>query len=202
MEEPEDRVRVLETALKILSDGEPRTGRKIAAEMRQHGVNASKRLVNSILFSEGLQHVDYDKNDYTYRIKNSDNTETDNTGVDDPDFLPLRASSVRHVRKCTVLREKHGSAAFFRTEVKGGRTSIFFNNDHPYSSRLFNLGVFDSNEEELEEELQEVMDCLQVLFEAWADLETEQPQGRRAELLQEIRIDWGRKLRDLVNNNR
>src|SRR5690606_7317993 len=63
------RKQVLDAALKLLGDGQRRSGRQIARELTANGFEAEKSLVNSVLFSEGRRYVTYNRNSYTYQIR-------------------------------------------------------------------------------------------------------------------------------------
>lgn len=55
--------------------------------------------------------------------------------------------------------------------------------------------------EKLQERLQNARDGLKLLLMAWARYEDEQPDGRRRELAQEARTDWGRVARTFLRQN-
>jgi hypothetical protein len=53
--------------------------------------------------------------------------------------------------------------------------------------------------EDLRERLQNARDGLKLLLTAWVRYEDEQPDGRRRELAQEARTDWGRVARTFLS---
>lgn len=62
------REAVLVAALRLLSDGKPRSAKEIAAELKARGLaGLDKSLVNSVLSREGKGQVEYSREDHTYR---------------------------------------------------------------------------------------------------------------------------------------
>lgn len=70
MSEKTNRNELLEIISRLMSDGVPRTGREIAILLTAHGLNVPKRTVNSVLYREGQDCFQYDRdsNLYTFDV--------------------------------------------------------------------------------------------------------------------------------------
>ncbi len=82
--------------------------------------------------------------------------------------------------------------AFFDIRSRAGKIFVIVNNLHPAKDGLFELlkdgdGVNDTP----------ALSSLKLLLEAWARLEDE-ANPRRRQMLEEIRVDWGRIARDFL----
>ncbi|MDE2635313.1 MAG: hypothetical protein OXI30_03020 [Chloroflexota bacterium] len=65
------REAVMEDALAVLQDGQPRTAKAIAWELRQYygWREIRKSAVNSVLSNEAARYVNYDRQFHTYEIR-------------------------------------------------------------------------------------------------------------------------------------
>ena len=92
--------------------------------------------------------------------------------------------------------------AFFSVRQKGGSIIITLNTSHPAFSSLVEVLERDPNQEDTDEDLKRrldnALDGLKLLLMAWARYEDEQPDGRRRDLAQEARLDWGRLARQFL----
>lgn len=65
-----DREALVDEIKEVMSDGEPRRAKDIAAKLVQRGYSSiTKRDVNSILFKEGKGAFTYDSETYQYTLK-------------------------------------------------------------------------------------------------------------------------------------
>lgn len=190
----QQRSRLLDEILDFLSDGRTYSSREIASELRNRGFDVKKKLVNSILFSEGRRYVLYNKQDYTYCLgyvllesacqKKSVSNETPS-----PD---LNVTSSQKQRRYEFSSAAIDSPALFVPEIRGGLVQIVLNSTHPQFSSLMTVLT--------DEKSRVASHLIQRLLTAWADLEDEQPPGKRKTRIQDTRLDWGRKLRDLTSH--
>lgn len=67
--------RIINGALRLLSDGVPRSARVLAQELRQLGVNVDKSQINKILYHEGKPHIAYDRDTYSYYLSGQSSLE-------------------------------------------------------------------------------------------------------------------------------
>jgi hypothetical protein len=100
--------------------------------------------------------------------------------------------------KFEIVEASLETPAFFSVKQVAGILKVTLNTSHPAYENLVevleeDLEGVDSNE--LRERLQNARDGLKLLLTAWARYEDEQPDGRRRELAQETRTDWGRVAR-------
>jgi len=94
------------------------------------------------------------------------------------------------------------SPAFFSVRPSGGVLVITLNISHPAYPKLVELleeSTEGSSAEDLKARLENALEGLKLLLEAWARYEDEQPDGKRKEAAQSARTDWGRVARDFLN---
>ena len=94
------------------------------------------------------------------------------------------------------------SPAFFSVKQVAGILKVTLNSSHAAYENLIELLEKDAEDatlEELRKRLQNARDGLVLLLTAWARYEDEQPDGRRRELAQEARTDWGRVARTFLS---
>ena len=67
---PDERAALLVTCRAALADGQPRTAKEILAAVRgQFTLALTRKDVNSVLAREGKDLVTYDRDSYTYRLR-------------------------------------------------------------------------------------------------------------------------------------
>ena len=199
-EEWQTRRVILNEALKILSDGKQHTGRDICNAINANGIQTDKNLVNSVLFSEGRRYVSYDRSNFIYCLKGDPFSILNATEEKEDDYNSIAiAGSVESKRHYVYDNSKQDSAAFFFIETRGGQTRIVLNKDHPFVCRLASLRVMqEASTPNLVKKLEMASECIRLMIQAWSDFESEQPEGRRKTIARDARIDWGRKLRNLL----
>lgn len=119
-------------------------------------------------------------------------------GLDDGEAAERAGSVVDDGRKYEFFRTDLATPEFFTVRRKGGALLIGLNTEHPAYDQL--VTVMDHSEDEtnvelLQGRLQRAYEGLKLLLEAWARYEDECPDGRKRELAQEARQDWGRVAR-------
>lgn len=95
------------------------------------------------------------------------------------------------------------SPAFFSVKQVAGILKVTLNTSHPAYDNLVEVleeDVEGVQAEELRDRLQNSRDGLKLLLTAWARYEDEQPDGRRREIAQEARTDWGRVARTFLKD--
>ena len=97
------------------------------------------------------------------------------------------------------------TSAFFSVRPRGGALIITLNTSHPAHRHLIDLLDTPDPEnltsEELTERLTNAWQGLQLLLEAWARYEDEQPEGPRRNQAQDVRNDWGRVARHFLDRD-
>lgn len=200
------RKTVLDTLLEILSDGRSWKSRDLVTELLGRGIQVDKKLVNSILFSEGRRYVFYDKASYTYTLShaegedlgqrvvfhNMDHPTRENPQADTTE-KPLAARIARKQPQIQHQTRSTAGPAFFEVSSKGGSINIVYNTEHVLYQRLQNDETFLSNGQGLDAEA-----LMGFLLTAWALMEEDQPVGKRRTKVEEIRQDWGRSVRNLL----
>lgn len=193
---------VLTEALKILSDGTRWKSRQITAEINALGINVKKSLINSVLFSEGRRYVTYDRKSFTYRLKDQFiGSATKQVSEVNSIFYPPPRNTISIDQELQYSFEtmKLDTPAFFTTEVRGGNIDITINREHPISGMINSVSCNSQVERESTDcKLKTAEDCIEVMLKGWAEYENDQPYGKRKTVVQDARIDWGRKIRDLL----
>lgn len=95
------------------------------------------------------------------------------------------------------------NAAFFSVRQRAGVTFVQINIGHPAYAHLVEIlaDVPDGeSSEELRARLTNALNGLKLLLAAWARFEDEQTQPERREMLQDVRVDWGRVARGFLRN--
>ncbi len=97
------------------------------------------------------------------------------------------------------------TSAFFSVRPRGGALIITLNTSHPAHKHLIDLldtpDPQSLSSEELAERLTNAWQGLQLLLEAWARYEDEQPEGPRRNRAQDVRNDWGRVARYFLDRD-
>jgi hypothetical protein len=109
-------------------------------------------------------------------------THTESTG--EPVDTATRASVAGRHYTYTFDAERHSTPTLFSTQIRGGTITIKLNSSHSAYGRLRRL--LDSEDGEM----------LRRLLVAWTEVEGDL-SGRRKEIAEEFRSDWGRALRRL-----
>ena len=199
------RNQVLVEALKILSDGRQWRARQIMKKINTLGISVQKSLVNSVLFSEGRRYVTYDKKTYSYRLKDNFISSAPEGVKNSNTTVSLALANMVTIEQEMSYSFKAGdldNSAFFVTDVKGGDMQIIRNKEHPLFSTFTNLsGDPQMGSEQLYRKLKIAQNCIKIMLTGWAEFENEQPVGKRRIVAQDARIDWGRKVRDLLMNS-
>lgn len=119
---------ILEATLEILSDGQNYTARQILSKLEQKNISAPKKLVNSVLFSEGRRYVTYNKSSFFYQLKSIDDSEVEyNQGVikksppviSDNGLNIVKAKYIGKNDEFVFTSKKSTSPAFFDVFIKG-----------------------------------------------------------------------------------
>ena len=104
--------------------------------------------------------------------------------------------------KFEIVEASLETPAFFSVKQVAGILKVTLNTSHPAYENLVEVLEEDLEgvaPEDLRERLQNARDGLKLLLTAWARYEDEQPDGRRRELAQETRTDWGRVARTFLS---
>lgn len=107
----------------------------------------------------------------------------------------IAARTISRSLKYTVTTADLASPAFFDVKSRGGAIMVTLNIRHPAYLHLVELLEQDTDtveEGELRNRLSQARDGLELLIMAWARYEDEQPDGKRRDLVQQTRWDWGR----------
>jgi hypothetical protein len=116
----------------------------------------------------------------------------------------LAATTVEVGLKYVFATADVESPAFFSVKPKGGSLIVLLNSNHPaYVHLVEALDREESagNGEDLRRRLATARDGLKLLLMAWARYEDEQPDGRRKDVAQEARQDWGRMAKQFLGNS-
>lgn len=189
------RKRVVDAAIDVLADGQPRTAQQITAELQKRGLNISKRLLNSVLFSEARRYVVYDKQAYSYTLRRTALSESVEVPIHNP-APELKARYVGRNDEYTFVSGASTGPAFFETATKSRTTEIVFNKEHPLFSSF--AVIFESTPTDnhaVSRKLAQAKKCIALMIVAWAKFENEQPAGPRKFKAEEMRIEWGRNVR-------
>lgn len=66
----DERAELLAACREALADGQPRSARELLAAVRgQFALPLTRKDINSVLAREGKEHVTYDRETYTYRLR-------------------------------------------------------------------------------------------------------------------------------------
>jgi hypothetical protein len=106
--------------------------------------------------------------------------------------------------KYEIVEANIESPAFFSVKQVAGVLKVTLNTSHAAYRNLVEVLEEDlegATIEDLQERLQNARDGLKLLLSAWARYEDEQPDGRRRELAQEARTDWGRVARIFLSQD-
>lgn len=208
---------VLDLLLKALEEGQPRSARQLVTVLETQGLRVPKRLVNSVLFSEGRRYVLYDKKSHMYTLRATGDGESSDdvreatytepstplTQSDGSTDVSLKVRYLGRQDQFSFHSARSTTPAFFDVVVRGAEIRLVLNQDHPIYSSL--SGLFDppvaSVETVLDQEAEPPNRTLEWLLIGWARYEYEQPAGSRRRNVELARADWGRALRDLMTGN-
>ncbi|MEH1912326.1 MAG: ATP-binding protein [Nostoc sp.] len=122
-------------------------------------------------------------------------------GVTESQAILLAAKTVDDGLKYVFAEADLETAAFFSVKPKGGAIIVTLNTNHPAYKNLVEIlekDVEGVDEETLRSRLTNSLEGLKLLLMAWARYEDEQPDGRRRQMAQDTRVDWGRIARQFL----
>lgn len=197
---------ILEATLEILSDGQNYTARQILSKLEQKNISAPKKLVNSVLFSEGRRYVTYNKSSFFYQLRSVDESEVEynqdvvtkySSEISDNILNAVKAKYIGKNDEFIFTSRRATSPAFFDVFFKGRIIEIALNENHPLFPSLNEL-LFTITEGENSDVKVVARRVIDLMVAAWAKHETEQPEGVRRNKAEEFRIDWGRNIRNII----
>ncbi|QTR45751.1 hypothetical protein J9253_17425 [Thiothrix litoralis] len=197
---------ILEAALDVLSDGQNHTARQIISQLEKKNINAPKKLVNSVLFSEGRRYVTYNKSSFFYQLRSVDESEIEKN-IDIIKNIPIetRENSCNAIKAKYIGKndefiftsKKSTSPAFFDIFSKGRTIEVSLNENHPLFFDLNELLFFSMENKDHSSNLM-ARKVIDLMVASWAKYESEQPEGARKNKAEEARIDWGKHARDIL----
>ena len=122
-------------------------------------------------------------------------------GVTESQAILLAAKTVDDGLKYVFAEADLETAAFFSVKPKGGAIIVTLNTNHPAYKNLVEIlekDVEGVDEETLRSRLTNSLEGLKLLLMAWARYEDEQPDGKRRQMAQDTRVDWGRIARQFL----
>ncbi|MCC5609748.1 ATP-binding protein [Nostoc sp. CHAB 5834] len=122
-------------------------------------------------------------------------------GLTESQATQLAAKTVDDGLKYIFAEADLETAAFFSVKPRGGAIIVTLNTNHPAYKNLVEIlekDVEGIDEETLRSRLTNSLEGLKLLLMAWARYEDEQPDGRRRQLAQDTRVDWGRIARQFL----
>lgn len=198
---------VMEAILDILSDGKPHTSRQLLESLKTRSMTVPKQLVNSVLLSEAYRYVVYDKEKFTYCLRQIEAGEVDGA------VKSVKVQNASEVKNGEIKAQYIGcndeyvfrfstatGPAFFDTSAKSRTIEITLNKEHPlFASLNFLLkSVEGITHKEMEQRLLQAQETLKLLLVSWAKYENSMPDGPRKFKTEESRIEWGRYARLLL----
>jgi hypothetical protein len=115
----------------------------------------------------------------------------------------LRPVTISIGMSCEVVAQALDESSFMTVRSKGSVLQIVLNTTHPaytYLSKILKAQESPcSSKESQAGDLERPDDALLLLLEAWAHFEADEPPGKRREVVQMIRNDWGRAARRLLD---
>jgi len=124
-----------------------------------------------------------------------------NEGIAETQAKQLAATTVDDGLKYTFAEADIETAAFFSVKPRGGAIIVTLNTSHPAYKNLVEIleeDVDGVDTEILRSRLTNSLEGLKLLLMAWARYEDEQPDGRRRQVAQDARVDWGRIARQFL----
>lgn len=134
------------------------------------------------------------------RQKAIEKTLTDE-GITENQAVQLAATTVDDGLKYIFAEADLETAAFFSVKPRGGAIIVTLNTSHPAYKNLVEIleeDVDSVDAETLRSRLTNSLEGLKLLLMAWARYEDEQPDGRRKQMVQDARSDWGRMARQFL----
>ena len=122
-------------------------------------------------------------------------------GVAETTAKDLAATTVDDGLKYTFAEADLETAAFFSVKPRGGAIIVTLNTSHPAYKNLVEVleeEVEIVDVQTLRDRLTNSLEGLKLLLMAWARYEDEQPDGRRKQVAQDVRVDWGRIARQFL----
>lgn len=122
-------------------------------------------------------------------------------GIAETTAKELAATTVDDGLKYTFAEADLETAAFFSVKPRGGAIIVTLNTSHPAYKNLVEVleeEVEGVEVETLRERLTNSLEGLKLLLMAWARYEDEQPEGKRKQAAQDVRVDWGRIARQFL----
>jgi hypothetical protein len=114
-------------------------------------------------------------------------------------------SAINQSLKYLFVEAKLDTPAFFSVQPKGGAIVLTLNTGHAAYDRLVDVlekeSSGDSDDETLQERLNNALDGLKLLLMAWARYEDEQQSPQARERAQDARVDWGRMARRFLDRD-
>lgn len=123
-------------------------------------------------------------------------------GLPEDEARPIGVKVVENRAKFEFYKVPLESAEFFTVKVQAGAIFIGLNTNHRAYDHLIALletGDQSHDVETLKRRLYQSYEGLKLLLESWARYEDEL-SGRKRELAQEMRVDWGRVARDFFRD--
>lgn len=120
------------------------------------------------------------------------------TGMDPKDATETANGIVKEGRKYDFYKANLDSPEFFTVRPRGGVLLIGLNTNHPAYDHLLTLLETPEDEDDIEalrKRMHKSYEGLKLLLAAWARYEDELPDGKRKDMAQEVRTDWGRLAR-------
>lgn len=198
---------VMEALFEVLADGQPHTSRQLLEMLSKRGMTIPKQLINSLLFSEARRYVVYDKEKFTYCLRQIEASEVDGAvkNVKVPNAPKVKTEEIKAQYiggndEYVFRSAKATGPAFFDTSAKSRTIEVILNKDHPLfaSVKLLLESVEGITHQEMEQRLLQAQDTLKLLLVAWAKYENSLPDGPRKFKTEESRIEWGRYARLLL----
>jgi hypothetical protein len=113
-----------------------------------------------------------------------------------PEADVLAKELFEHHVKYQFITASLETRAFFSVSPVGGKIIVKLNTNHPAYDQFVEVlsGEIDSNTDpaELLDRLRKAKNGLKLLLLAWARFEDEQPDGKRKDAVQDVRVDWGK----------
>ena len=121
-----------------------------------------------------------------------------------PEADVLAKELFEHHVKYQFITASLETRAFFSVSPVGGKIIVKLNTNHPAYDQFVEVlsGEIDSNTDpaELLDRLRKAKNGLKLLLLAWARFEDEQPDGKRKDAVQDVRVDWGKMAAEFMRD--
>lgn len=124
-----------------------------------------------------------------------------NEGITESKAKELAAITISDNLKYIFAEADIETAAFFSVKLRAGAIAVTLNTNHPAYDNLVEIleeDVENVDTQTLRSRLTNSLKGLKLLLMAWARYEDEQPDGKRRQIAQDIRVDWGRIARQFL----